>query len=622
MKTIVLKLRILIFCVVFFSSDVLLSQMLNPQTLSNEWAGYGIGDPYILKFKGKYYLYCSTRDDMTGVKVWSSWDLFNWTYEGSCTTELISKGAYAPEVIYYNGTFYMYTSPGGAGHYVLSSDSPTGPFVVKTGNLGHSIDGNVLIDDDASLIFTHSSGSGIIRNTMSSPLAIDGAEVNTGLALNGWTEGSTLFKRNGLYYLTYTGNHVFSPGYRVAYGMSNSLATTFTAGTNNPVILNTEGAFYGLGHNCSVIGPDLDTWYMGYHNLLGPGAIGPLRKFNLDPMGFNGNKMVVYGPTSWTQPVPALPTFYDRFNRTAIGVNWTNVNGGNWGIYNQELMWQDQIGTAAWYRQLTTQTASSDYTAEFNMKEINRGGNNARFGAVFSYLNESNYGTAVFSSFNNTLEVNYFVNGVSIGPQSFPLLPGWNYQKWHSIRVEKYNSTFKVFIDNMLKSSRTVNGLDGGKIGLATFNDHADFGYTAFSNNSNGSAIFSQYKPVPGVIEAVHFNSGGENIGYHDNTATNIGGAYRNEGVDIRDCHEGGHNIGWNSTGEWYKYNVNIKSAGKYNIGVRYATINTGCQIRVLCDGIDVTGVVNLPATGGWDAWRTEIIKMVSLPAGICILIL
>ncbi|MBP1651653.1 MAG: glycoside hydrolase family 43, partial [Bacteroidetes bacterium] len=126
-------------------------QITNPRTLSDEWGEYGIGDPYIFKFRGKFYLYCSTRDDQNGVKCWSSWDLVTWTYEGLAVPASVttSKGAYAPEVIYWNGTFYMYTSPAGNGHYVLSADSPTGPFSLQTGNLGHSIDGSVFIDDNA-----------------------------------------------------------------------------------------------------------------------------------------------------------------------------------------------------------------------------------------------------------------------------------------------------------------------------------------------------------------------------------------------------------------------------------------------------------------------------------------
>lgn len=43
----------------------------NPRTLPDEWGQYGLGDPYVLKFNGYYYLYVSTRDTDDGVKVWA-----------------------------------------------------------------------------------------------------------------------------------------------------------------------------------------------------------------------------------------------------------------------------------------------------------------------------------------------------------------------------------------------------------------------------------------------------------------------------------------------------------------------------------------------------------------------
>lgn len=87
---------------------------------------YGIGDPFVMRFDGKYYLYPSTSDGMGGIKVFVSNDLINWEYGGYAVsqTESSSVGAYAPEVIYYNGNFYMCQSKGGKGHYIYKSDSP------------------------------------------------------------------------------------------------------------------------------------------------------------------------------------------------------------------------------------------------------------------------------------------------------------------------------------------------------------------------------------------------------------------------------------------------------------------------------------------------------------------
>ena len=37
-------------------------------TVKNQWPGYGIGDPFVMRFNGKYYLYCSTLDSEIGVR--------------------------------------------------------------------------------------------------------------------------------------------------------------------------------------------------------------------------------------------------------------------------------------------------------------------------------------------------------------------------------------------------------------------------------------------------------------------------------------------------------------------------------------------------------------------------
>ncbi|MBQ3572255.1 MAG: family 43 glycosylhydrolase, partial [Clostridia bacterium] len=87
----------------------------------NNWTGgkdYGIGDPFVMRWNGKYYMYPSTNDAFKGVKVFVSDDMINWTYAGLAVadTEATSHGSYAPEVVYYDGYFYMCQSRAGKGH--------------------------------------------------------------------------------------------------------------------------------------------------------------------------------------------------------------------------------------------------------------------------------------------------------------------------------------------------------------------------------------------------------------------------------------------------------------------------------------------------------------------------
>ena len=84
--------------------------ILSAQT-PNAWAHYGFGDPFVMRYNGRYYLYVSTKDGEVGVQCWTSDNLIEWKYAGLCATDERTRGAYAPEVYYYNGYFYMYTSP-------------------------------------------------------------------------------------------------------------------------------------------------------------------------------------------------------------------------------------------------------------------------------------------------------------------------------------------------------------------------------------------------------------------------------------------------------------------------------------------------------------------------------
>ena len=129
---------------------------INPVNLPVAGGSNEAADPFVYRFNGKYYLYMTTGGEK--VRCYVSNDLLHWEassngpspgicYEGT-TGNKIGNIPYAPEVIYYDGYFYMVTSPHGDGHYILKSESPEGPFQDITGNFGKSIDGSFFIDED------------------------------------------------------------------------------------------------------------------------------------------------------------------------------------------------------------------------------------------------------------------------------------------------------------------------------------------------------------------------------------------------------------------------------------------------------------------------------------------
>jgi hypothetical protein len=122
--------------------------------------------------------------------------------------------------------------------------------------------------------------------------------------------------------------------------------------------------------------------------------------------------------------------------------------------------------------------------------------------------------------------------------------------------------------------------------------------------------------PIPGTIEVENFDNGGEGVAFHDNDAINSGGQGRTAlGVDTENCSEGGLNIGWTNTGEWYEYTVNV-SPGSYNIEVRAASTFSGGTFHIEFNGVDRTGLFTVTNTGGWQTWATISKTGISLSGG------
>jgi len=604
------------FLLTFSTFQPMAQTWKNPFIVSNEWSLYGIGDPYILKFNGYYYLYCSTRDSETGVKCWSSKNLQSWTYEGLCSTEAITHGAYAPEVIYYNGKFYMYTSPAGNGHFILQSDSPTGPFVTVTGNLGHSIDGSVYKSDAGQLYFYHSGDDGIHSHTMPSPTAIGSDFVLGSTRMNGWTEGPCVIKRNGKYYMIYTGNHVISKGYRINLAVSNSPGSSYVAQDNqNPVILSTEGSQIGLGHGSLLSGPDLDSHYIVYHNFAGDYGVGPYRHFNFDRIGFNGSKMIVMGPTSTNQVVPDLPDFSDYFDGTTLAAEWTTTPNATWTLNASSLtltptdLNSDQVHIA-----LAPGQTEDYFTAEFNAWRTGTAEAGSSFGMVYNYSDNQNYGMVVFNAETNKLEIKTQTNGVWSTP-TYHLLTGvTDYSKSHCIRIERDGNNHNFYVDGMLKKTLTSYQISG-RIGYCAFKTGATFGPAAYSRKVNGNGIFNNYKPVPGILDASLYRSEGEGISYHDLTPTNTAlTTFRTDAVENVLNATGDYCVS-TEKGEWLKYAVMVKSSTNFNVGLKYASA-TAAKIRLSQVGSTQFVEIDLPATGGANLWRTKIIENLPLIIG------
>ena len=112
---------------------------------------------------------------------------------------------------------------------------------------------------------------------------------------------------------------------------------------------------------------------------------------------------------------------------------------------------------------------------------------------------------------------------------------------------------------------------------------------------------------IPGTIQAENFDNGGEGVAYHDGSTGNNGGQYRNTDVDVEGTSDtgGGFNVGWMGDGEWLLYTVNVATAGTYTVEARVASSGLGGTFHIEVNGVNVSGTMSVPDTGGWQTWQT-----------------
>jgi beta-glucosidase len=124
---------------------------------------------------------------------------------------------------------------------------------------------------------------------------------------------------------------------------------------------------------------------------------------------------------------------------------------------------------------------------------------------------------------------------------------------------------------------------------------------------------------LPGAVQAANYDTGGQGAGYNVTSVNGTANSYRPDGVDLEACTDTGcgDDVGWTAAGQWFRYTVTVASAGTYNVSLRLASPNgvtDGLRIASSSGG-NLSGAVNVPATGGWQDWTT-VTASVTLPAG------
>ena len=564
---------------------------------------YDIGDPFVFRFDGKYYLYTSLNGDKkkTGkIPCWSSENLVDWQWEGwaydpkSSSESSETYIAFAPEVVYYKGWFYMCESRRGQGHYFFRSDKPQGPYTKISENLGMGIDGSFHLAADGKLYFL--SAENVYANRVCW-FEIDFIEENgepkvvvdpTAYHIiddayeSGWTEGPGVFARNGYEYLTYAANHVDAPQYRVAYSYAKNAivfgdaenlnspwdnVTLVSTGIDNPAVPgyasktgNTAVTDYrGLGHSSNVVGPNLDSIYTAYHNA---GRInyrnendntGGTRKFNVTQYFTNEGYLLTNGLGNYTRTKPEMPDYTALASALSDGKSTEST--GN--VFTAEISFRLTDGAA----------------------EVVAGGS-----------------TVAISGSNLTVKK----GSESLAHGTVPT--STNPDAVHTVKVINGASKAEIYFDNVLAAKTSVS-LGAGKIGYGA---GARGTSLMFTNDAFGTSDFDAVKDLTGSFPAFAYLKG-ENRGFSlSKGKLNANGVRQGEkettksvaGAKIANSlsTEKTGNVPVTATvlsrGDWVKYLVNAPAADTYALNALIGKESAGCTFEIIVDNETISKFV------------------------------
>lgn len=564
---------------------------------------YDIGDPFVFRFDGKYYLYTSLNGDKkkTGkIPCWSSENLVDWQWEGwaydpkSSSESSETYIAFAPEVVYYKGWFYMCESRRGQGHYFFRSDKPQGPYTKISENLGMGIDGSFHLAADGKLYFL--SAENVYANRVCW-FEIDFIEENgepkvvvdpTAYHIiddayeSGWTEGPGVFARNGYEYLTYAANHVDAPQYRVAYSYAKNAivfgetenlnspwdnVTLVSTGIDNPAVPgyasktgNTAVSDYrGLGHSSNVVGPNLDSIYTAYHNA---GRInyrnendntGGTRKFNVTQYFTNEGYLLTNGLGNYTRTKPEMPDY--TASAAALSDGKSTESTGN--VFTAEISFRLTDGAA----------------------EVVAGGS-----------------TVAISGSNLTVKK----GSESLAHGTVPT--STNSDAIHTVKVINGASKAEIYFDNVLAAKTSVS-LGAGKIGYGA---GARGTSLMFTNDAFGTSDFDAVKDLTGSFPAFAYLKG-ENRGFSlSKGKLNANGVRQGEkettksvaGAKIANSlsTEKTGNVPVTATvlsrGDWVKYLVNAPAADTYALNALIGKESAGCTFEIIVDNETISKFV------------------------------
>jgi hypothetical protein len=124
---------------------------------------------------------------------------------------------------------------------------------------------------------------------------------------------------------------------------------------------------------------------------------------------------------------------------------------------------------------------------------------------------------------------------------------------------------------------------------------------------------------VPGTVMAENYDTGGQGVAYNVTSTNGTANTYRSQGIDLEPATAPatGNDLGWSAAGQWFRYTVNVSTAGTYTATFLVASESVIVDAFHLSNssGTNLTGSVAISDTGSWQTWNA-VTATFTLPAG------
>lgn len=438
-------------------------------------------DPFVTRWCGKYYCYAT---DENGVKVSVSEDLVHWSYKGICLQEEGCKDYWAPSVFYSNGKFYMYysniTLDAAHDHDIwlklAVSDSPEGPFEwKKTFFDKFSIDSHPFVWNEKLYMFysvndwigtdEKVAGTIILVDEMLSPEEFAGNpkpvvlptleqeifEKNRFKDGRDWytLEGAATVIHGNKCYVTYSANAYLNVDYFVgtviAEKKDNLMDMEWKKYPSDyewcPLLVKNDKV-EGTGHNTITKAPNMvDDWIVYHGRMAEEELVQGLeqREMRIDPLYFNGDRMICDGPTQEEKDAPKLPL----------------ISGTDMKITEKTMLAK----------------AGKFYLAEYWIS-VPKHHIGCRYDIYLAYQDEKNYLKLQMHSGRRCMEAIECSNGVQMKIGGRELAADYDYSVPHLITAVRRRNHYEIKLDDTYRFEFAADNLfvcEESQVGIITY---------------------------------------------------------------------------------------------------------------------------------------------------------